>query len=611
MINIHLPTSTTTCSNDDVLISTLETWEEVEKYLINPLVSGTVKEELVSGPVSSFIESSFISSKPSIFDETKSSSIDKLTKSFRRHLSSVSYYNKKDDKNKKVINSLRYLFFHKKRGVFVKILNNKVAMFVPFVNRDYANIWSQYLNFSKESKESKDSKDSKDSISYREYLLKKSLLGPSVYDHLLYSQQVELDELDQKNEEEEKKIVKMNTWYAKENDGKIYQPPIHNQREKEYGNSFALMLDMLIKLCNTRKVPNVDFFIGDNFSIKKNLSDANDHVFPFSDFPLAREKYDSYAPICSFFGNEELFGDILVPSMDDWSHATKCGAVENNNVKWTEKKQVCYYCGKSTSPYSSVIAALINNDDEKGEKKKDEKIIDIGMLSNTKDYLQDFKLNGGLVHFIPPPIDSSIDKSGSSTDKKYLLYINDQNQHYPSLMNTKSVVFKVSEAKKDAAACYWYSKILTPGKDYISVKSDLSNLEKKIQWAKNHDVECMQISATALKLRQKFLSVDGILDYWQFILTAINKKESKEKKGDAEIKKSLNLEQDLKFAPITQLPENTETKKTNKRPRKILSKSEKDESRRKKYSKKSDFNKLVWDNYKLKLLNSDLLTNDF
>jgi hypothetical protein len=43
------------------------------------------------------------------------------------------------------LNTLRYLFFHMRCGIFVLIRANALAMFVPFVNKDYTNTWSASL----------------------------------------------------------------------------------------------------------------------------------------------------------------------------------------------------------------------------------------------------------------------------------------------------------------------------------------------------------------------------------------------------------------------------------------------------------------------------------
>jgi hypothetical protein len=44
-----------------------------------------------------------------------------------------------------VINTLKYLFYHMKCGIYVMIRDNKVQIFSPFVNKNYKNNWGDNL----------------------------------------------------------------------------------------------------------------------------------------------------------------------------------------------------------------------------------------------------------------------------------------------------------------------------------------------------------------------------------------------------------------------------------------------------------------------------------
>ena len=43
------------------------------------------------------------------------------------------------------LNTLKYIFFHMRSGIFVCIRNNEIKMFAPFVNKDYRNNWGHLL----------------------------------------------------------------------------------------------------------------------------------------------------------------------------------------------------------------------------------------------------------------------------------------------------------------------------------------------------------------------------------------------------------------------------------------------------------------------------------
>jgi hypothetical protein len=44
------------------------------------------------------------------------------------------------------MHTLKYLFYHMKCGILVSIRNNQLAVFCPFVNRDYENNWHDILD---------------------------------------------------------------------------------------------------------------------------------------------------------------------------------------------------------------------------------------------------------------------------------------------------------------------------------------------------------------------------------------------------------------------------------------------------------------------------------
>ena len=45
------------------------------------------------------------------------------------------------------LNTLKYMFYHMKCGIYVMIRNNKVVIFCPFVNKDYKNSWNNVLKY--------------------------------------------------------------------------------------------------------------------------------------------------------------------------------------------------------------------------------------------------------------------------------------------------------------------------------------------------------------------------------------------------------------------------------------------------------------------------------
>lgn len=176
------------------------------------------------------------------------------------------------------MNTLRYLFFHMKCGIYVMIRNNALVIFAPFVNKDYKNSWRGELRIGSMDGTVESYVEEKASY-YRGYKM-----------HYL----------------------DMSAWWA---NGNIICNDYGGEEAAEsnqfWGDHFLLQLkDMFAELCRTRKVPDCEFFINkrDYPQLKYNGSTeraVEPYGFIFDrddrkedeDLPLRRYCYSSYAPI--------------------------------------------------------------------------------------------------------------------------------------------------------------------------------------------------------------------------------------------------------------------------------------------------------------------------
>ena len=179
------------------------------------------------------------------------------------------------------MNTLRYLLFHMRCGIFVMIRRNRLCMFVPFVNKDYVNTWGQQLKLEKPMDEY-----------YRE---KRKFIKENV-------------------------IRDKTRWWA---NGNII---CNVQSRRFWGDSYLTQLrDMLQTLAQQRTLPDCEFFINkrDFPHLKGNLTEPYDFLYEHDNVPLAREKYKLYAPIASFFVSKTTeFADCPMVCTDDWETAT-------------------------------------------------------------------------------------------------------------------------------------------------------------------------------------------------------------------------------------------------------------------------------------------------
>ena len=67
----------------------------------------------------------------------------------------------------------------------------------------------------------------------------------------------------------------------------------------------------------------------------------------------------------------------------------------------------------------------------------------------------------------------------------------------------------------------WYFPLLQPMVDHVPVKADLSDLEERIRWCRANDGKCKQIAQSCRRLYDRFISDEGVLDYWQMACAEI------------------------------------------------------------------------------------------
>jgi hypothetical protein len=184
------------------------------------------------------------------------------------------------------------------------IRNNQLAIFCPFVNKEYTNTWGEYPMI--------DAPDG--SI-------------PQYYDKKRHSYR------------EENVIPDKSKWWANGNIMCNEHDRSMDGNTQWWGDHFLFQLkDMVAETCNQRHVPDCEFFINkrDYPQLKFNTSinggqgmpvepygfifDKDDRD-PAQDVPLSRHSYASYTPILSFYSSDR-FADVPMPPSEDWESAT-------------------------------------------------------------------------------------------------------------------------------------------------------------------------------------------------------------------------------------------------------------------------------------------------
>lgn len=405
------------------------------------------------------------------------------------------------DKNKNlttmsVINTFRYMFHKLKKGIFVKIKNNKLDVFLPFSKKNFSNEWSNHIKINPKYK---------DFQSFVEYIHK--MEGRKFYPRSV------------------NKFT--DTWFSN-NCLLRYEFPC-----SEGDTNVSNMSDMLKELCANRELPDMEFFLNrrDFPVIKRNNTEPYHHIYNSTNHKLVSHEYNKYSPILSMSTTNE-FADITIPTGDDWSRVcipdkkffVKQRSDINGNFKtpWVDKKPIAVFRGSSTG-----YGVDINNNmrlrlaylSSKGVNN----LLDAGITSwNLRprkicghEYIETIdipKMNSIGIQLVP--------KLTPEEQSKYKYIINIEG-HVAAFRLSTELSMGCCILKVESPYKLWYSDILEPYVHYVPVKADLSNLESQVQWCIDNEDTCQGISKSARLFYDTYLNKDGIFDYLQKVVVSI------------------------------------------------------------------------------------------
>jgi len=443
------------------------------------------------------------------------------------------------------MNTLKYLFYHMKCGIFVMIRDGKLRIFAPFVNSDYRNTWSENLTLEGDG-------------SLDTYYTKKSGLY--------------------RDEEIEKDKTK---WWA---NGNIICNELSKPEDRDkmqfWGDQFlAALRDMLGEACRERMLPDCEFFLNkrDYPQLKVNIPRGGVPVEPYGfifdkddrnpeeDVDLfADHNFPTYAPIVSFYAAKpNRFSDIPWPSSEDWEGA--CGLVfpgsfmhrkdnEGNAVfdskprdlfteenfrkferGWDDNRvATAFFRGTATGGGTTIdnnqrlkvahLSYIWKDDPEKGGE---EPFVDAAIVGWN---LRDKKTSAGPMTFLRPK-NFGFDAGKhhftpiyEQSKYKYLIYVDGHCAacRYAFMMRLGSVILKV--APRQVADTMWYFPLLQPFVDHVPVKADLSDLEEKIRWCRQNDDRCRAIGNNAKDFYEKYVARKPLLDYVEMICKQVSKR---------------------------------------------------------------------------------------
>lgn len=414
--------------------------------------------------------------------------------------------------NTSVNNTIEYMFNKNFNGIFVKIKNNMLVIFLPFKNIQNDEFLKQLI----------DSDTNELQIS------------PEIgWDQYLQTKYSEIT-IDKKDVSDYKDII-----------SKIDNLRLEMCTLKTKGdiiNSLDLNLieirDMFETLCNNREIPDCEFMINNsNYPCMR-----TDGMYPNNLFEYNLELKDNYIPILSF-SSDNNYNDIAIPHPYQWSSLMnfyyKPYCINNNittKINWSSLINQLYYREYifNTCNTDDIIKTInLFNDVGLHDSEINVKIsgLDQHDITNNETYVSNL-LEKEVIKLVENP--SNIQDMLNS---KYLLHILD-NQNEQNLLQKMSFKRVIICSVTNSEIEYWFSGLLKPlntqknnidEANCILLKFTDDNDENKrlissqLEWCISNDSSCKKIAENAYNDYNKYFSKKGILDYLQLVTKKINK----------------------------------------------------------------------------------------
>lgn len=401
-------------------------------------------------------------------------------------------------------NSLKYLFFKIKFGIYVQIKQNKLLMFIPFNNQNFKNNWSNLIKL-----------DS--NISWSEYIKKKANdINPLALNHKPSGQDLQYN--------------KYINWDSNKSKWEIDNCVLDTRAHRNYKLiNASYYYPMLEETLANRKINDVEFFINhrDFPVLKCDYTQPYEQLYNSDLIPL-ESKYANkhFLPICSMSSSNN-FVDIMLPTVDDWEIASQnihFGMCRDQYINfenkiitnWENKIDKVIFRGATTDcGFNSETSAryLVHKLSELGEIPE----LDAGI---TRLWFNDIKLANKTLNY--PQRIKTVEPIPFTEMSKYK-YILNIDGSVTAFRISAELAFGSVILKVDSKYKIWYLDLLEPFVHYIPIKKDLSDLKEKIEWCKLNQDHCKSIAKAARDFYFKYINKDVMMDYIQETLNLISK----------------------------------------------------------------------------------------
>jgi serine/threonine protein kinase len=403
-----------------------------------------------------------------------------------------------------------YIFNKFKKGIFVKIADNKLRVFLPFSKSKFRNEWGGRIKVDPKNK------TVNEFLGHITAMENRERRKEGLFEYTFNPNRVSRDTA---------------TWYAN-NCILRYDYPM-SEGESNVQN----VRNMLVELCEGRDVPNIEFFLNrrDFPLLKRDGTEPYEHIWDSDIQPLVSHMFDRYLPVLSM-SKTDRYADVVIPTHEDWARVqqkdgkwfTHCMSYANDFSRpWGDRKAVAVFRGGSTgcgvtmdSNMRLKLAYLssVTPPDEEGVPYLDAGITNWNLRPRKMKgdpYLRTIEIDSlpfGLVGKLSPK---------EQAGYKYIVNVDGHVSAFRLSLELSmgSVVLLVDSEWK-----IWYRDKLEEYVHYVPVLADMSDLVSQIKWCREHDAECEAIAANARDFFDKYLQKKGLLDYMQKALVDLRNK---------------------------------------------------------------------------------------
>jgi len=224
---------------------------------------------------------------------------------------------------------------------------------------------------------------------------------------------------------------------------------------------------------------------------------------------LGDMNFSEYLPLFAYSG-QKGYWDIPIPTFDDIE--LYFNPFNPPEIPWSEKMDKAVFragtatgCGYTTETNQRLKLATMRSE-----------FLDVGIVKKSKSLKFDPVHGLGDVQDTVPLVPFM--DMNKQAEYKFIIHVDGNALAYRLLktMLLGSVILRVK-----SPYVHWLDHLMKPGKHYIEISADFSDLQSKLDWCLRNNARCHKIAERSKKFAEKALSKVFMKGYFEKLLNAL------------------------------------------------------------------------------------------